>query len=135
MKISTQLPADSSAVKQQRKRRTSGIMKSKDKLAISAPLRHSSRKTKRQLEQEEIMKLQQAVRERREDSLEERFLVGKGRSLFSSKQYSPGSYVVEYAGELITMLEATYREHYYGTLDSLGHSYMYYFKHNDRNCW
>lgn len=122
MKILTQLPADSSAVKQQKKRRTSGH-------------RHSTRKTKRQLEQEEIMKIQQAVREQREDSLEERFLVGKGRGLFSSMQYSPGSYVVEYAGELITMLEATYREYYYGTLDSLGHSYMYYFKHNDRDCW
>lgn len=110
-------------------------MKSKDKLANSAPLRHSTRKTKKQIEQEEIMEIQQAVREQREDDLKERFLNGKGRGLFSSKYYSPGDYVVEYAGELISMLEATYRENYYSTLDSLGHSYMYYFKHYDRSYW
>lgn len=59
---------------------------------------------------------------------------GKGRGIVASRKFFKGEYVVEYAGELITMEEAQRRESLYAKDENIG-CYMYYFKHKNQQHW
>ena len=57
---------------------------------------------------------------------------GKGRGVFTSIDFQKGDFVVEYAGELVTLEESKKREKEYGKDPSYG-SYMYYFTNDNKS--
>ena len=59
---------------------------------------------------------------------------GKGRGVVATRQFSRGEFVVEYAGELITMEQAKEREQIYAQDQNTG-CYMYYFKYRNIQYW
>ena len=59
---------------------------------------------------------------------------GKGRGVVATKDFGRGDFVVEYAGDLIDLGEAKYREEKYGKDSSVG-CYMYYFNCNNKSYW
>jgi histone-lysine N-methyltransferase SETD8 len=59
------------------------------------------------------------------DSLE------KGRGVFTTTSFIKGDFLCEYAGEVISYVEAQKREIKYAN-DSTKGCFMYYFKHNDK---
>jgi SET domain-containing protein len=58
------------------------------------------------------------------------FILGKG--LFADKEYSPGEFIVEYAGDLINRKEGLKREKYYPQEKG---SYIYFFLFNSKKYW
>lgn len=95
----------------------------------------SRRKTKSQLDAERNNQIEEAVRNNTEDGIEVREIPNKGRGIFSTKLFSRGDFIVEYAGDLIKSTESTFREKFYGCMDASGSSYMFYFKLNDELLW
>lgn len=63
-----------------------------------------------------------------------RMFEGKGRGVVAARKFLRGEFVVEYAGELITMEEAKKREAIYAQDENTG-CYMYYFKHKNNQYW
>lgn len=59
---------------------------------------------------------------------------GKGRGIVATRNFVRGEFVVEYAGELITIEEAKDREQLYAQDQNTG-CYMYYFKHHNLQYW
>jgi histone-lysine N-methyltransferase SETD8 len=59
---------------------------------------------------------------------------GKGRGIVTTRQFSKGEFVVEYAGELINICEAKEREKRYARDQNTG-CYMYYFKYQNNQYW
>lgn len=59
---------------------------------------------------------------------------GKGRGVVAARKFQKGEFVVEYAGELITMEEAKKREAMYSQDENTG-CYMYYFKYKNNQYW
>jgi len=59
---------------------------------------------------------------------------GKGRGIVTTRHFSKGEFVVEYAGELIDMCEAKEREKTYAQDQNTG-CYMYYFKYQNTQYW
>lgn len=104
------------------------------KLTEYFPVRRSVRKTKRTVLEERQRSLEEAVLANREDGLEVHMFEGKGRGVVATRPFSRGEFVVEYAGELITMEQAKEREQMYAQDQNTG-CYMYYFKyHNVQYC-
>lgn len=95
--------------------------------------RKSIRKTKSKVQAERLEKIQRSVREGTEHGLEARMIPGKGRGVFSTKNFSRGDFVAEYAGDLIEIHEAKMREWAYGK--QTGSSYMFYFNFKCRDLW
>ena len=58
----------------------------------------------------------------------------KGRGVISTHYIPMGLYICEYAGELLTLKEATEREVEYEGNDDIG-CYMYYFAHKGEKYW
>lgn len=52
----------------------------------------------------------------------------------AARKFEKGEFVVEYAGELISMEEAQKREAVYSQDENIG-CYMYYFKHKNSQHW
>lgn len=59
---------------------------------------------------------------------------GKGRGIIAARDFSRGEFVVEYAGELVTIQEARNREISYSQDPNTG-CYMYYFKYGSVHYW
>lgn len=62
------------------------------------------------------------------------YIEGKGRGVFATKNFEKGSFVVEYSGDFISLMEANMREAQYATDETTG-CYMYYFRYNDQTFW
>jgi histone-lysine N-methyltransferase SETD8 len=94
------------------------------------PVRRSVRKTKTTVLEEQQRDLEEAVLSQREEGLEVHNFEGKGRGIVTTRHFSKGEFVVEYAGELIDMCEAKEREKSYAQDQNTG-CYMYYFKYQN----
>lgn len=104
------------------------------KLTEYFPVRRSVRKTKTTVLEEQQRDLEEAILSKREDGLEVHNFEGKGRGIVTTRHFSKGEFVVEYAGELIDMCEAKEREKTYSQDQNTG-CYMYYFKYrNNQYC-
>lgn len=98
------------------------------------PVRRSIRKTKKTVLEEKRKTIEEAILSNKEDGLEVRIFEGKGRGIVAARKFEKGEFVVEYAGELISMEEAQKREAVYSQDENIG-CYMYYFKHkNSQHC-
>ncbi|PNF37006.1 hypothetical protein B7P43_G08068 [Cryptotermes secundus] len=104
------------------------------KLTEYFPVRRSVRKTKTTVLEEQQRDLEEAILSRREDGLEVHNFEGKGRGIVTTRHFSKGEFVVEYAGELIDMCEAKEREKNYSQDQNTG-CYMYYFKYRNNQYW
>lgn len=97
------------------------------KLTEYFPVRRSVRKTSKSVLAEKMRDLEKAIREEREEGLEEVKFEGKGRGVVTTRVFRRGEFVVEYAGELVSLAEARLREDCYASDQSTG-CYMYYFR-------
>jgi len=59
---------------------------------------------------------------------------GKGRGVVTSRPFTRGEFVVEYAGDLVDLGVAKQREQDYSNNLHVG-CYMYYFQHAGKNYW
>lgn len=98
------------------------------KLTEYFPVRRSARRTKKVVLEEKQRHLEEAVLSKCEDGLQVRIFEGKGRGVVATREFHKGEFVVEYAGELISLDEAKRREQFYAHDQNTG-CYMYYFKH------
>lgn len=108
--------------------------KETEKLTDFFPVRRSVRKTKKTVLEEKQRSLECAVRSGKEDGLEVCSFEGKGRGVVAARNFEKGEFVVEYAGDLIDLIEAKRREAKYA-LDQNAGCYMYYFKFNGQQYW
>ncbi|XP_045539191.1 histone-lysine N-methyltransferase PR-Set7 [Papilio machaon] len=104
---------------------------SNHKLTEYFPVRRSVRKTSKCVMAEKMRDLERAVREQREDGLKVEYFDGKGRGVIATRAFLRGQFVVEYAGELVGVVEAREREQRYAQDPEAG-CYMYYFRHCDQ---
>jgi len=95
------------------------------------PVRRSVRKTKQTVIEETKKRIEKAILTCDEDGLDVHYFSGKGRGVVATRNFVRGDYVVEYAGELISIEEARIREVLYSQDQNTG-CYMYYFCH--KNC-
>ena len=100
------------------------------KITPSAP-RRSSRKSAKQIEEEQKTQWKQYLKEERIDGLEIQEVPLKGRGIFSTRSFHKGDFVVEYAGDLINSAEAKVREEMYSKDPDTFGSYMYTFWHRN----
>ncbi|XP_064461175.1 N-lysine methyltransferase KMT5A-like isoform X1 [Ornithodoros turicata] len=90
------------------------------------PVRRSVRKTRTTLKKEKQKHVEEAILTGNEEGFEVIELDDKGRGVITTKHVRAGEFVLEYAGELISVHEAKEREHIYAKDNSIG-CYMYYF--------
>lgn len=122
---------DDTEIGKQKSRKKAPLNDTKiNKLTDYFPVRRSVRKTKKTVLEEKQKSLEEAVLSKREDGLAVHMFVGKGRGIISTKEFKRGDFVVEYAGELISMEEARMRESTYSQDQNTG-CYMYYFSHKN----
>ncbi|XP_049793297.1 histone-lysine N-methyltransferase PR-Set7 [Schistocerca nitens] len=100
------------------------------KLTEYFPVRRSERKTKKIVLEEWQKTIEEAILSEKEEGLEVHNFEGKGRGIVTTRDFHKGEFVVEYAGELISMTEAKVREALYAQDQNTG-CYMYYFKHKN----
>ncbi|XP_012688523.2 lysine methyltransferase 5Ab [Clupea harengus] len=91
------------------------------------PIRRSSRKSKAELKSEELLHIEELIKNHVEEGLEVRHMEGKGRGVFACQEFRKGQFVVEYHGDLMEMAEAKEREATYAQDPTTG-CYMYYFQ-------
>ena len=96
------------------------------------PVRRSDRMSKSDLQKMESQKLEDMILSGCENGLKVVDIEGKGRGVVSTKPFKRGDFVVEYAGELISLTEAQAKEDQYSYRPDIG-CYMYYFKFKNRN--
>lgn len=96
------------------------------------PVRRSSRKSKAMIEKEQTESIIEAIKNKKEDGLAIKEFKEKGRGVVAKRAFKKGTFVVEYAGELIDWNEAKRREEDYSKDSSVG-CYMYYFVYNNTN--
>lgn len=113
------------------KKQQSPVMK---RLTDFFPVRRSGRKCRSTIETEEKRQLEESILSGKEEGLEVREIIGKGRGVIAMKEFKKGQFVVEYHGELIDVTKAKRLETQYGKDPSIG-CYMYYFEFkNKRYC-
>ncbi|XP_012288714.1 histone-lysine N-methyltransferase pr-set7 [Orussus abietinus] len=100
------------------------------KLTDYFPVRRSVRKCKKTVLEERQRDLEKKVLTQAEDGLEVRHFAGKGRGVVTTCEFSKGSFVVEYIGELIDQVTAKKREMEYAKDQNTG-CYMYYFQYKN----
>ncbi|ODN04218.1 Histone-lysine N-methyltransferase pr-set7 [Orchesella cincta] len=93
--------------------------------------RRSNRKTQEAINAEKHQLLVKAIAEGRQDGLMAKRFNGKGRGVVATKRFLRHEFVVEYAGELLTSVEARARENKYSKDTGAG-CYMYYFQYNNQ---
>ena len=71
--------------------------------------------------------IEKAILNHQEDGLIVKVIENKGRGVFASKMFYKDDFIVEYAGELISMQEAKKREEAYSKDANVG-CYMYFFE-------
>ncbi|XP_033106938.1 N-lysine methyltransferase KMT5A-like [Anneissia japonica] len=96
------------------------------------PVRRSNRKSKSQLAAEEKQRIEEAILQKKEEGIEVKDIEGKGRGVLATKAFSKGSFIVEYAGDLIDMKQAKIKEAEYLKDPSIG-CYMYYFLYKNKH--
>jgi len=97
------------------------------------PIRRSERKPKAELLKEQMEGMEARLR-CTDDSLLDitiSTIEGKGRGIMAVRSFSKGEFVVEYAGDLISIDDAKDRESKY-SMDTSKGCYMYYFKHKGK---
>jgi histone-lysine N-methyltransferase SETD8 len=75
--------------------------------------------------------IEDKIRNESESGLEVRLTKNKGRSVFATHAFARNDFVCEYAGEMISYLEAKEREKKYARDPSIG-CYMYFFEHKTK---
>ncbi|CAG9538053.1 unnamed protein product [Cercopithifilaria johnstoni] len=96
------------------------------------PLRRSSRKTEKQLEQEGRDAMANAILTGSNEEFLEIFeCEEKGRGIRTLRNFQKNEFVVEYKGEIIDLRLARIREREYAKDDSIG-SFMYFFKYQNK---
>lgn len=95
-------------------------------------VRRSVRRTASELVREETEKINTQLRKDNDDNLgiEVKMFPEKGRGVVTTRDRVKGEFVVEYAGDIINMEDASSREEEYSKDKTKG-CYMYYFKHQD----
>lgn len=95
-------------------------------------VRRSVRRTASELLREETEKINCQLRKDNDDNLgiEVKMFPEKGRGVVTTRVRVKGEFVVEYAGDIINMEDASSREEEYSRDKTKG-CYMYYFKHQD----
>jgi len=95
-------------------------------------VRRSVRRTASELLREETEKINCQLRKDNDDNLgiEVKMFPEKGRGVVTTRDRAKGEFVVEYAGDIINMEDASSREEEYSRDKTKG-CYMYYFKHQD----
>ncbi|XP_078725358.1 N-lysine methyltransferase KMT5A isoform X2 [Lampetra fluviatilis] len=109
-----------------RAKRQDAVLAHNRKVTDYFPVRRSLRRCKSQLQTEEQIKIDDAILCGKEEGLEVREVLGKGRGVFATRSFGRGDFVVEYSGELIGLTEAKTREVNYARDPDKG-CYMYYF--------
>ncbi|CAJ0941525.1 unnamed protein product, partial [Mesorhabditis belari] len=95
-------------------------------------VRRSSRKTGKQLEEEEICHLRDAVHSCCNEKLLDIYTCPiKGRGIKAGSSFKKNEFVVEYKGDMIDYTEAKEREMEYAKNPNLG-SYMYFFEYKNK---
>jgi len=97
------------------------------------PIRRSERKPKAELLKEQMEGMEARLRCTNDSLLDITIgtIEGKGRGIMAVRSFSKGEFVVEYAGDLISIDDAKDRESKY-SMDTSKGCYMYYFKHKGR---
>jgi histone-lysine N-methyltransferase SETD8 len=90
-------------------------------------VRKSSRRCASDLEKEKKDHIEKVILYQIESGMEVRQIEDKGRGVFATKHFFKNDFVVEYAGELISLAEAKKRELEYAADEKIG-CYMYYFE-------
>jgi len=94
-------------------------------------VRRSDRKPKSEKEQEEKERIHEKIKSGSTDGLQIEDIPGKGRGIVAQKNFKRGDFVIEYAGDLISIDKAKEREEAYRENPSVG-CYMYYFNFRNR---
>ncbi|KAJ1355042.1 hypothetical protein KIN20_012164 [Parelaphostrongylus tenuis] len=105
---------------------------SNHKITEYFPVRRSSRKTSKQLEEEEKGALRDAIHNMTNETLVEIYLdEKKGRGIRAGKSFVKNEFVIEYKGDIMDYNSAKLREQEYAKDPSIG-SYMYFFKYKSK---
>ncbi|EYB83519.1 hypothetical protein Y032_0334g2849 [Ancylostoma ceylanicum] len=105
---------------------------SNHKITDFFPVRRSSRKTGKQLEEEEKYALRDAIHNLTNEALLEIYIdEKKGRGIRAAKSFIKNEFVVEYKGDMMDYNSAKIREEEYAKDPSIG-SYMYFFKYKSK---
>ncbi|ETN78638.1 hypothetical protein RB195_009832 [Necator americanus] len=105
---------------------------SNHKITEFFPVRRSSRKTGKQLEEEEKFALRDAIHNFTNEALLEVYIdEKKGRGIRAAKSFVKNEFVVEYKGDMMDYNSAKTREEEYAKDPSIG-SYMYFFKYKSK---
>lgn len=105
---------------------------SNHKITEYFPVRRSSRKTSKQLEEEEKGALRDAIYNMTNETLVEIYLdEKKGRGIRAGKSFVKNEFVIEYKGDIMDYNSAKLREQEYAKDPSIG-SYMYFFKYKSK---
>ncbi|ERL96189.1 hypothetical protein D910_01361 [Dendroctonus ponderosae] len=73
-----------------------------------------------QVLREKQKSLENYLRNETEDGLECRLTENKGRSVFATRNFEKDSFVVEYSGDFLSLLEANQREEHYARDETTG---------------
>ncbi|XP_006820126.1 N-lysine methyltransferase KMT5A-like [Saccoglossus kowalevskii] len=95
------------------------------------PVRRSTRRPKSEIKAEKQKRLQEAILSKSEDGLEIKEFENKGRGIVTTRAFMKDEFVIEYAGDLISVETAKKREIIYSEDPSVG-CYMYYFRFNNK---
>lgn len=90
-------------------------------------VRRSERRCQTDLKEEKYNQTIQKIVDNEESGIKVKTFSNKGRGVVSTRPLSRNDFVVEYAGDLIDVEEASRREEIYSTDGSIG-CYMYYFQ-------
>ncbi|KAK6032360.1 SET domain protein [Ostertagia ostertagi] len=105
---------------------------SNHKITEFFPVRRSSRKTGKQLEEEEKGALRDAIYNMTNEALVEVYMdEKKGRGIRAGKSFVKNEFVIEYKGDMMDYTSAKIREEEYAKDPSIG-SYMYFFKYKSK---
>ncbi|XGW15635.1 hypothetical protein V3C99_001242 [Haemonchus contortus] len=105
---------------------------SNHKITEFFPVRRSSRKTGKQLEEEEKGALRDAIYNMTNETLVEVYMdEKKGRGIRAGKSFVKNEFVIEYKGDIMDYTSAKLREEEYAKDPSIG-SYMYFFKYKSK---
>ena len=78
--------------------------------------------------------LEAKIKQEVEDGLAVVNVEGKGRGVVSTRPFTRGDFICEYAGEYVCQREATRRDEAYSKDTNIG-SYMFYFEHKGLKWW
>ncbi|CAJ0599529.1 unnamed protein product [Cylicocyclus nassatus] len=105
---------------------------SNHKITDFFPVRRSSRKTGKQLEEEEKYALRDAIHNLTNEPLLEVYIdEKKGRGIRAAKSFMKNEFVIEYKGDMMDYNSAKLREEEYAKDPTIG-SYMYFFKYKSK---